>query len=359
MNRPVNFSAGPSIIPVNVLESLAADMVNFQDTGLSLIEVSHRGPAYSEVHHQTLALIKELMGVPDDYSVLLIGGGATLQFSMLPMNLLPPGGSADYVNCGAWAKKAIAEAKKVGGVNIVWDGSEADFMTLPNPGELKSSPGAAYFHVTSNETIGGVQWKNFPDTGDVPLAADMSSDILSRPVDVSRFGLIYAGAQKNLGPAGVTIIIVRNSLLERCPDSLGSYLNYAVHAKGDSLYNTPPVFPIWAMKLVLEGLRDRGGPQAAARENADQAAELYRAIDESRGFYECPVHPSARSDMNVVWRLAERNREADFLEAAAAEGLLGLKGHRSVGGCRASLYNAMEMSGVKRLIQFMQRFAGQ
>ena len=359
MNRPVNFSAGPSIIPVDVLQSLADEIPDYRKSGLSLIEVSHRGPAYSEVHHQTLALIRELMDVPEDYSVLLIGGGATLQFSMLPMNFLPPEGHADYVNSGAWAKKAVAEAGKVGRVNVVWDGTDADFTSLPNPAELQSSSGAAYFHITSNETIGGVQWKDFPDTGSVPLTADMSSDILSRPVDVSRFGLIYAGAQKNLGPSGVTIIVVRNSLLERCPESLGSYLSYAVHAKSDSLYNTPPVFPIWAMKLVLEGLKKRGGVEAAARENAAQAAALYRAIDNSQGFYTCPVDKSVRSDMNVVWRLGDREREGDFLEGAASEGLLGLKGHRSVGGCRASLYNAMEMNGVKRLIDFMERFANQ
>ena len=359
MNRPVNFSAGPSIIPVDVLQSLAAEMPDYRGSGLSLIEVSHRGPAYSEVHHQTLALIRELMGVPDDYSVLLIGGGATLQFSMLPMNFLPPEAHADYVNSGAWAKKAVDEARKVGRVNMLWDGTEGDFTSLPNPDELQSSPGAAYFHITSNETIGGVQWKSFPDTGSVPLTADMSSDILSRPVDVSRFGLIYAGAQKNLGPSGVTIIVVRNSLLERCPESLGSYLSYAVHAKSDSLYNTPPVFSIWAMKLVLEGLKKRGGVEAAARENAAQAAALYRAVDDSQGFYTCPVDKSVRSNMNVVWRLGDREREGDFLERAASEGLLGLKGHRSVGGCRASLYNAMEMNGVTRLIDFMERFANQ
>ena len=357
MSRPVNFSAGPSMIPVEVLESLSADMVDYKGTGLSLVEVSHRGPVYDEVHQAAISLIKELMGVPDGYSVLFIGGGATLQFSMVAMNLMKAGGRADYANTGAWAKKAIAEAKKVGEVNIVFDGSVDGFKSLPDPAIVKPSPESSYLHLTSNETIGGIQWKSFPETGDVPLVADMSSDILSRPVDVSRFGLIYAGAQKNLGPAGVTVVIIRNDLLERSSDNLGAYLNYSVHAEGDSLYNTPPVFPIWAMKLVLEGVKARGGAAAVAEDNESQAAELYRAIDASGGFYRCPVAPEARSAMNVVWRLADESLEAEFLSEARGADLIGLKGHRSVGGCRASIYNAMTMEGVKRLTSFMADFA--
>jgi phosphoserine aminotransferase len=357
MSRPVNFSAGPSMIPVEVLSSLADDMVDYKGTGLSLVEVSHRGPVYDEVHQQTISLLRDLMGIPEGYSVLLIGGGATLQFSMLPMNLLLPGGSADYTFSGAWAKKAIAEAKKVGKVNIVYDGSPEKFMSLPDPSSVKATPGASYLHITSNETIGGIQWKGFPDTGDIPLVADMSSDILSRPVDVSKFGVIYAGAQKNLGPSGVTIVIIRDDLLERSPDTLGSYLNYSVHAKANSLYNTPPVFPIWGIKLVLEGVKARGGAAAVAGENEAQAAELYKAIDSSDGFYRCPVDAGVRSAMNVVWRLADEDKEALFIKEAAAAGLIGLKGHRDVGGCRASLYNAMTMEGVKRLTSFMADFA--
>lgn len=357
MSRPVNFSAGPSMIPVEVLESLAADMVNYKGTGLSLVEVSHRGPVYDEVHNQTISLIKELMGVPEGYSVLLVGGGATLQFSMLPMNLRPEGVAADYVNTGAWAKKAIAEAKKDGKVNVVWDGSDGQYMSIPDPLSIKPSAGSAYLHITSNETIGGIQWKSFPETGEVPLVADMSSDILSRPVDVPRFGVIYAGAQKNLGPSGVTIVIIRDDLLERSSDQLGSYLNYSVHAGSNSLYNTPPVFPIWAMKLVLEGVKARGGAAAVAQENAKQATELYAAIDGSNGFYRCPVDKNVRSDMNVVWRLANEELEAAFIKQAAQAGLIGLKGHRSVGGCRASIYNAMTLEGVGRLTSFMSEFA--
>lgn len=357
MSRPVNFSAGPSMIPVEVLTSLGNDMVDYKGTGLSLVEVSHRGPVYDEVHKETIALIKELMGVPEGYSVLFIGGGATLQFSMLPMNLLLPGGSADYTLTGAWAKKAIAEAKKVGNINVIYDGSADKFMSLPDPSAIKATPGASYLHLTSNETIGGIQWKSFPDTGDVPLVADMSSDILSRPVDVSKFGVIYAGAQKNLGPSGVTIVIIRDDLLERSSDTLGSYLNYSVHAKANSLYNTPPVFPIWGIKLVLEGVKARGGAAAVARENEAQAADLYKSIDDSSGFYRCPVDPEFRSAMNIVWRLADEDKEALFIKEAAAAGLIGLKGHRDVGGCRASLYNAMTAEGVKRLTAFMADFA--
>lgn len=357
MSRPVNFSAGPSMISTEVLQSLATDMVDYQNTGLSLVEVSHRGAVYDGVHQEAISLLKELMNIPEGYSVLLIGGGATLQFSMLPMNLILPGGCADYVNSGSWAKKAIAEAKKFGDVNVVWDGAEDNYMSLPNPASVKTTPDSSYLHITSNETIGGVQWKEFPDTGSLPLVADMSSDILSRPVDVSRFGVIYAGAQKNLAPSGLTVIIIRDDLLERSVDSLGSYLSYAVHAKANSLYNTPPVFPIWAMKLVLESVKKRGGAAAVAKENAAQAAALYEAIDSSGGFYQCPVDKAVRSDMNVVWRLADEGKEADFIKLASEAGLIGLKGHRSVGGCRASLYNAMTMEGVRRLIDFMADFA--
>jgi phosphoserine aminotransferase len=357
MSRPVNFSAGPSMIPVEALESLAEDMVDYKGTGLSLVEVSHRGPVYDEVHQETISLIKELMGVPEGYSVLFVGGGATLQFSMLPMNLLLPGGGADYINSGAWAKKAIDEVKKVGKVNVIYDGSADKYMSLPDPSSVKATPGASYLHLTSNETIGGIQWKAFPDTGNVPLVADMSSDILSRPVDVSKFGVIYAGAQKNMGPSGVTVIIIRDDLLERSSDTLGSYLSYKVHAKANSLYNTPPVFPIWGIRLVLEGVKARGGAAAVAKDNETQAAELYRAIDESGGYYTCPVATGVRSSMNVVWRLADEDKEAVFIKEASAAGLIGLKGHRSVGGCRASIYNAMTMDGVERLTSFMADFA--
>jgi len=345
------------MMPTGVLESLAADMVAYRETGLSLIEVSHRGADYDRVHQETIGLFRELMRVPEEYSVLFLGGGATMQFSMLPMNLLLPGGTADYVDSGAWALKAINEARKVGKVNVLWSGEEDHYRLLPPADALKPTVGSSYLHITSNETIGGIQWERFPDTGDVPLVADMSSDILSRPVDVSQFGLIYAGAQKNLGPAGLTVVIIQDELLKRCSNQLGSYLSYSVHAKANSLYNTPPVFPIWAMNLVLQGIKAQGGAAVLAGENQKQAEELYRAIDGSGGFYRCPVRPEFRSRMNVVWRLAEEDKESLFIRESAAAGLVGLKGHRSVGGCRASLYNAMTMEGVRRLTSFMADFA--
>ena len=356
MNRPVNFSAGPSAIPVKVLESLAHNIVNYEGRGLSLVEMSHRGSDYREVHNKAISLLRELMGIPENYSVLLLGGGATLQFSMLPMNLLIKGSTANYVDSGAWAKKAIAEAQKVGPVRVVWDRTRSIHPTLPSPDEIHPDTDAAYLHITSNETIDGIQWETFPNTENVSLAADMSSDILSRPVDVSRFGIIYAGAQKNLGPAGVTVLIIRNDLLERSPDSLGSYLNYAVHAKNNSLYNTPPVFSIWAMSLVLEDIKGRGGVEGIAKENAAKAKELYKAIDESGGFYNNSVDVRVRSKMNIVWQLADHSLETRFMEKAESAGLIGLKGHRSVGGCRASLYNAVPLEGVKRLTSFMSDF---
>lgn len=356
MSHPVNFSAGPSKIPAEVLESLAAEMMDYQKTGLSLVEMSHRGTVYGEVHLETIALIKELMNVPDDYSILLLGGGATLQFSMLPMNLLPPGKSADYINSGAWAQKAIAEARKVGEVNMIYDGADENYMNLPDPKLIKPSPNAAYLHITSNETIGGLQWKTFPELQDVPMVVDMSSDILSRSIDVSKFSLIYAGAQKNLGPAGVSIVIIRNELLAGSPKNLGSYLSYAVHAKANSLYNTPPVFPIWGMKLVLEGVKRQGGAEAVTRANTQKATKLYEAIDASDEFYRCPVNKSVRSDMNVVWRLQNEALEKQFIEEATNAKLIGLKGHRSVGGCRASIYNALTVEDVNKLISFMADF---
>ncbi len=357
MNRPVNFSAGPSVLPVEVLKTLSQEMLDYNGTGLSMVEMSHRETPYREVHNRVIFLLRELMEIPESYCILLLSGGATLQFSMIPMNFLLPNCRADYINSGAWAQKAITEAKKFGSISIPWDGASNRYCTLPDLTDLTIHKNSSYLHITSNETIGGIQWKTFPDTQEVPLFADMSSDILSRPIDVSRFALIYAGAQKNLGPAGATVVIIRKNLLSRCPNNLGSYLNYAVHAESNSLYNTPPVFSIWAMKLVLENLKDRGGLSKVAGENKHQAAALYRLIDESEGFYRNPVDPNMRSDMNIVWRLRTKQLDNKFLEEAAANGLVGLKGHRSVGGCRASLYNAMSMDGVMRLMELMRDFA--
>jgi len=354
MSRVFNFYAGPATLPLPVLERGARDFVDYRGSGLSLIETSHRSKDYDEVHSTAQKLIRELLGIPDGYSVLFLGGGATLQFGMIPMNLMSTG-SSDIVLSGAWAKKALSDAKKIGTVNVVYDGSSSRFTTLPDPSAVASTPGSSYLHITSNETIDGVQWKEFPTT-EAPLVADMSSDILSRPVPVDRFGVIYAGAQKNLGPAGVTIVIIRDDLLSRSPENLPVYLRYPVHAEKDSLYNTPPVFSIYMVKLVLEWILEQGGLAAIAERNRRKAAALYDAIDGSDGFYRCPVDEAYRSDMNVVFRLPDEDQEARFVAEAKERGMIGLKGHRSVGGIRASIYNAMPEEGVAALTQFMKEF---
>lgn len=356
MARVYNFYAGPATLPVEALQEAQKNLVDYEGSGLSLIETSHRSKEYDAVHTTTIDLIKELLGVPSGYSVLLLGGGASMQFGMVPMNLMPRDGSCDMTLTGSWAKKALADAKKCGTVNLVYDGSDAAFTTLPDPASVQSSPGSSYLHITSNETIEGVQWKAFPRT-EAPLVADMSSDILSRPLPVDRFGIIYAGAQKNLGPSGVTIVIIRDDLLERSPEALPAYLNYRTHAKTGSLYNTPPVFPIYMVKLVLEWLQRQGGLDAMAERNRKKAALLYDAIESSGSFYRCPVDPRYRSDMNVVFRLPSEDLEKRFVTEAGAAGMIGLKGHRSVGGIRASIYNAMPDEGVSKLVSFMNSFA--
>ncbi len=357
MSRKYNFNAGPSTLPLSVLEELQQDLVDYKGMGLSLLEDSHRAPTYEAVHHEAVALFRELLGIPESHKVLFLGGGATLQFAMVPMNFLAAGKSAAYVNSGAWGKKAIEDAKKLGQVQIVFDGKESNFTTLPDPASVKVDPASAYLHFTSNETIGGLQWKGWPEAGEVPLICDMSSDIFSRAVPVKKFAYIYAGAQKNLGPAGATVAILREDMLERIPDTLPAYLNYKNHVENDSLYNTPPVFAIWAIKLVLERMKKLGGLAAMATHNTRKAAVLYEAIDKSGGFYRCPVDPRYRSDMNVVFRLPSEELEKKFVKEAEALGMIGLKGHRSVGGCRASLYNAMPLEGSQALASFMKDFA--
>ncbi|MBM4353337.1 MAG: 3-phosphoserine/phosphohydroxythreonine transaminase [Deltaproteobacteria bacterium] len=355
MSRKFNFYAGPATLPLPVLEAMAKDFVDYKGMGMSLIETSHRSKEYDEVHFGAINITKELLGVGDDYKVMLLQGGATMQFGMLPMNLLHSGRKAAYVHSGAWAKKAISDAKKCGAVEVVWNGEASKYMTLPNPADLKVAPEAVYCHITSNETIGGVQWQEFPDVG-VPLAADMSSDMMSRPLPMDKFGFIYAGAQKNLGPAGLTLAIIRKDLLEKCADNLVAYLKYKTHADSDSLYNTPPVFSIWTFKLTMEWLKAQGGLVAAAERAEKKAAMIYDAIDGSNGYYRCPVDKGCRSRMNVVWRLPSEELEEKFVKEGKAKGMLGLKGHRDVGGIRASIYNAMPAEGVALLAQFMDDF---
>jgi len=356
-HRIHNFSAGPCTLPLEVLEAARDQFVDYDGMGMSLIEMSHRSKPVDLVHNAAIDLVKELLNLPkDDFTVLFLGGGATLQFSMAPYNLLHEGRTADYTHSGAWAKKAIADAKQIGRVNVLWDGKDSDYTTLPDAAGLTASDGAAYLHLTSNETIGGVQWQQFPDL-DVPLVADMSSDIMSRPIPAEKFGVIYAGAQKNIGPAGVALVILRNDVLDRCRTDLPLYLNYQQHAEKNAMLNTPPVFQIWMVKLVLEWLKGKGG-LAWAHQAAEQRSRIiYDTIARHEGFYSCPVDAHFRSKMNVVWRLPSEELEARFVAEADRQGMSGLKGHRSVGGCRASLYNAMPLEGAQALAQFMDDFA--
>ncbi|MCF7929138.1 MAG: 3-phosphoserine/phosphohydroxythreonine transaminase [Spirochaetales bacterium] len=356
MERKCNFYAGPATLPLPVLEKLRDTMVEYGDSGMSLIETSHRSPVYDEVHAGARELVRELLGLSDEFQVLFLGGGATLQFAMLPMNLMNDDPGAEYTLTGNWAKKALDDAKKLGKVNVIFDGSGGNFTDLPDAGALKPQSGAAYLHLTSNETIQGLQWQDWPDTGSVPLAVDMSSDIMSRTLPVERFSLIYAGAQKNLGPAGVTLVIMRKGLLERCRKDLPAYLSYPIHADKDSLYNTPPVFSIYAVKLVLEWIKEQGGLQAMEELNERKAGLLYSAIDESDGFYQSPVSSKDRSRMNVVFTMPDEQKQKLFLSQAQEAGMVGLKGHRSVGGCRASIYNAMPYECVHKLADFMRDF---
>lgn len=356
MSRITNFYAGPATLPESVLIRAQKEFVDYDHLGLSLIETSHRSAEYDAVHNRAIELMKEHLGVGDGHEVLLLQGGATMQFGMVPLNLLTePESRAAYVVSGSWGKKARADAARVGGVDVVWDGADSGYTSLPDAVTVTAPSGSRYLHITTNETIEGVQWKEFPDV-DVPIIADMSSDILSRPIPTERFGLIYAGAQKNLGPAGLTVVVVRRDVLDGCADSLPAYLSYRTHAEKNSLYNTPPVFAVYMLHLVLEWLASEGGLTAVAARNERKAAALYAEVDDSDGFYRCPVDPAYRSTMNVVFRLPDEAREKRFVAAAAERGMIGLKGHRSVGGIRASIYNAMTENGVERLATFMREF---
>jgi len=354
--RKYNFYAGPATLPLPVLEEVRDTLVDYKGLGLSLMETSHRSKEYEEVHNKAIDLFKELLQIPEAYKIVFLGGGATLQFSMVPMNFLTPGKACDLVLSGSWAEKAKNDAEKIGKVKVVFDGSASNFTTLPKTDDIYN-PDAAYVHITSNETIGGLQWKRFPDTGKVPLIADMSSDIMSTTIPVEKFSMIYAGAQKNLGPSGVTVAIIREDLLERCPKTLTTYLNYRTHADKNSLYNTPPVFSIYIMMLFLSWVKKQGGVKGMKELSGKKAGYIYKAIDESGGFYTCPVEKDSRSVMNIVFRLPSEELDSRFVKEAEKEGMIGLKGHRDVGGCRASLYNAMPVEGAAALAQFMKNFA--
>ncbi|HJR59122.1 MAG TPA: 3-phosphoserine/phosphohydroxythreonine transaminase [Vicinamibacterales bacterium] len=353
--RIFNFSAGPAVLPFEVLEEAREHLLSLPGVGMSILEISHRSKPFDEIIQGAEADIRTLAGVPDGYHVLFLQGGASLQFSMVPMNILPSGGSADYVVTGSWAQKAVKEAKRVGGVKIAATTEAENFARVPAQAELRLDPGAAYVHYTTNNTIFGTEFHYVPDVGGVPLVTDASSDIFSGPIDVSKFALIYAGAQKNLAPAGVTLVIIRDDMLKRTPASIPTMLQYPIHAENKSLYNTPPVFTIYVMRLVLRWLLKQGGLAAIERVNARKAGKLYAEIDRS-GFYRAHAQPGSRSRMNVTFRLPDEELEKKFAKDATAAGLDGLKGHRSVGGMRASIYNAFPEEGVDALVQFMQDF---
>ena len=350
-----NFSAGPAVLPLPVLEEAQRDLISLPGIGMSVMEISHRSKTFEDLLGRAIEDVRALAGIPEHYEILTLQGGATLQFSMVPMNLLGAGASADYIDTGSWSDKAITEAKKVGSVNIVASTKADKYARIPAQHELKLTPGAAYAHITSNNTIEGTEWKALPDVGDVPLVADASSDMFSGPIDVSRFGLMYSGAQKNLGPSGVTLVIVREDLLARSSDTLPVMLNYKVHAENNSLYNTPNTFGIYILGLTVKWLRSLGGLPAIAAINQRQAGKIYTEIDRT-GFYRGTARKDSRSLMNVTFRLAIEELEKMFVKESTAAGLDGLKGHRSVGGMRASIYNAFPEEGVDALVDFMREF---
>ena len=354
MSRIFNFNAGPAVLPLEVLEQARDEMVDFKGTGMSIMEHSHRGKDYEAVHNEAIANIKKLLNLDDNHAVMFLQGGASQQFAMVPLNLLGEGQSADYINSGAWASKAIKEAKIIGKVNVLADTAKDIPTRLPALSSLKFTPGAAYVHLTANETIAGTQWKTFPKT-DSPLIADMSSDMLSRRFDANQFGLIYAGAQKNLGPSGVTLVILRKDLAEKVSEKVSIIFRYKTHLEENSLYNTPPTYSIYILNLVMKWLLKKGGLEGIEKINREKAAKIYAVIDGS-SFYKGTAINENRSDMNITFRLPNEALEETFVMEASALKMKGLKGHRSVGGIRASVYNAFPTEGIDTLVAFMKDF---
>lgn len=356
-DRVHNFSAGPSAMPVEVLEQIREELLNCSGSGMSVMEMSHRSKEFDAIIDSAEAGLRKHLNISDDYAVLFLQGGASFQFAMVPANLASASQTVDAIHTGVWTGKAIEEIPKFAKLNIAGSTESENFRRLPRPEEIRLTPDAAYVHLCSNNTIAGTQWKVFPDTKNVPLVADMSSDILSRPIDVSKFGLIFAGAQKNLGPAGVCVVILRKDLAERAPKSLPTMMQYRIHIDNQSRYNTPPTFGIYVISLTMKWIENQGGVQGLQKRNESKAAELYAAID-STGFYTCPVEKKDRSPMNVVFRIKKGDEalEKKFVKEADARGLSGLKGHRLVGGLRASIYNAVTEDSVRALISFMKEF---
>jgi phosphoserine aminotransferase len=353
----VNFNAGPSGLPEPALRKAQEELLDFQNTGMSIMEHSHRGKHYEEVHKKAIALTKKLMNVPDTHEVLFVQGGASSMFAQVPMNFMHDGKSADYVITGAWSQKALSEAKLVGAPKVAWNGEvDKKFTRIPKQSELQLDPNASYVHMTTNNTIFGTQWHWVPDTKGVPLVADMSSDIMSRPVDTERYAMIYAGAQKNLGPSGVVTVVIDKQFCASGSKKIPVIFRFQTHLENESLYHTPPTFAIYLMKNVLEWMDAEGGLAAMQKRNQKKADTLYGAIEESGGWYASPVEKESRSQMNIVFRLPTEDLENKFVKQAETKGFIGLKGHRSVGGIRASAYNAVSPEGVERFVEFMRAF---
>ncbi len=352
-----NFNAGPAALPLPVLERAQREMLDYQGTGMSIMEHSHRGKAYDALHNDTNARLRKLLDIDDSYQILMLQGGASLQFAMIPMNWLPEGKSADYVVTGAWSKKALGEAKMVGQARTAADVHEDGvYRRIPRPAELAFDENAAYAHITSNNTIFGTQWHAWPDTGKVPLIVDMSSDLMCQKTDLSRFDMIYAGAQKNVGPSGLALLIIKKTLIERANTALPNVLRYSVHASKDGLFHTPNTFAVYMVRAVLEHVESLGGLEAVEQNNRAKANLLYGAIDEDADFWRSDVDKASRSIMNVVFSLPSDALNARFIAEATAQGFAGLKGHRTVGGCRASIYNACPLGSVQALVALMTAF---
>ncbi|MEA0563920.1 3-phosphoserine/phosphohydroxythreonine transaminase [Lysinibacillus irui] len=354
--RAYNFNAGPSALPQEVLERAQQQLVNFRESGMSIMEMSHRSAIFDDVHNEAIALLKKLYAIPENYEVLFLQGGASLQFTMVPMNFLTADQKASYVLSGSWSEKAFKEAKLFGTPVEAASTKDNQYRNIPAFEDIQFNDDDAYVHITSNNTIYGTQWRNYPDTGNVPLVADMSSDILSKPVDIEKFGIIYAGAQKNLGPSGVTVVIIRKDLLEKANKNIPTMLKYTTHADSNSLYNTPPTFGIYMLGEVLKWVESKGGVAEIEKHNELKAKVIYDAIDHSNGFYKGHATTDSRSLMNITFRVTDEELEKQFLAEAKAAGFVGLNGHRSVGGCRASTYNAVPLEACEALRDFMVDF---
>ncbi len=354
--RVYNFNPGPSTLPLDVLKKLQRDLLNFENTGMSIMEISHRSPEYDKVHNDAIALAMELMGLDDSYKVLFVGGGASTQFAYIPMNFLHKGKVGAYVDTGTWSTKAIKEAQKLGEVHIAGSSKDDGFTFIPQPNDIHFPDDAAYLHITTNNTIKGTQYHYVPETGNVPLIADMSSDILSHQIDFSKFSMIYAGAQKNLGPSGVTMIVMKENMLDKIEDGLLTMIDYRTHATKNSLFNTAPTLPIYIVKLVLEWIKEQGGLSAVETINSAKKDIVYGLIDDYPDYFRAPVRKDSRSWMNLVFRLPSEELEQKLIAEAKAAGFIGLKGHRSVGGIRVSLYNAMTLEGAEKVAEFIMNF---